>query len=335
MYYSDRQPQAFKNSPSNRESNSASNRESNQESSQDNNQDQVHFYKMHGTGNDFAIFDLRNSPINAYQKLQDPQFVREISHRHLGIGFDQMLLIEDNIHDNNITSINQQPETNHDLVPEVHAFMRIINADGSAAMQCGNGARCVGRLLAEQLGVNDIKLNTPSGVLKIQYNSPDYIAVEIGSPTWDWEKIPLVKRCDDTLHFPLHYQGINNATALSMGNPHLVCFVNKISNIPFLEIGEMLSKNEHFVDGTNVEIVEQVSEEKLKIKVWERGTGITLACGSGAAAVAAAAYRRGLIQQKVQISLDGGELEVTISPKEIITIAGPATHVYQGMIKIG
>lgn len=262
----------------------------------------IKFTKMHGAGNDYIYVDTTHYPIADPEKK-----AVEWSRFHTGIGSDGLILIGSS--------------------DKADFSMRIFNADGSEAMMCGNGSRCVGKYVYEY-GLTDkteITLDTLSGIkilkLHIDNNEVAAVTVDMGSPL-ETEAIHLEDE------FPLQ------STRVSMGNPHLVTFVDNINQINLEEIGPKLEKHPLFPDRTNVEFAQVISKDTIRMRVWERGSGITQACGTGACATAVAAFINGLTERKSDIIMDGGT--VTIEWDETtghILMTGPATKVFDGEIE--
>lgn len=264
----------------------------------------IKFTKMHGAGNDYIYVDITKYPIADPEKK-----AIEWSKFHTGIGSDGLILIG--------TS------------DKADFSMRIFNADGSEAMMCGNGSRCVGKYVFEY-GLTDkteITLDTLSGIkilkLHVEGKTVTAVTVDMGSPLETGE-----------VHFGKEYP--SHSTRVSMGNPHLVTFVEDITQINLPEIGPKLENYHLFPDRTNVEFAQVVGKDTLRMRVWERGSGITQACGTGACATAVAAFINGLAGRKSQIIMDGGT--VTIEWEETsghIFMTGPATKVFDGEIEVG
>jgi diaminopimelate epimerase len=269
---------------------------------------------MHGLGNDFAVFDARVQAL-----VLDRPAARAIADRHLGIGCDQVIVIE--------TAQNG-----------ADAFMRVYNPDGSEAEGCGNATRCVGYLLMAETGKADIALETAGGLLHCSAQG-DHVRVDMGVPRFDWRDIPLARETD-TLSFPIEVPGsdlyaLTIASAVSVGNPHVVLFVDDASKAPVAELGPRIENHPLFPQRTNVEFVSLASLNKLRMRVWERGAGITLACGTGACAAFIAAVRRGVVGHKAEIVLDGGSLIMEWDGEgKPVFMTGPWSLSYNGEIDI-
>lgn len=264
------------------------------------------FVKMHGLGNDFAIFDGRTDGFDL-----SPDQIRAYGHRNTGIGFDQMVII--------------RPATD----PATAAYLKIYNADGSEVGACGNATRCVGALLMAALKKNDLSVETQAGQLKV-WNKDGKISVDMGAAKLGWQDIPL-SQDTDTLSLPLEEGTLKNPTAVSMGNPHAVFFVEDVAAVPLDTLGPKIEHHKRFPQKTNVEIVQILAKDKIRMRVWERGTGITLACGTGACAAVVAAVRRGLTDRKVTVILDGGELEIEWREEDgHVLMTGDVALAYRG-----
>jgi diaminopimelate epimerase len=265
----------------------------------------ISFKKMHGLGNDFVILDGRKAAL----ALSDSQ-VRHIADRHRGVGCDQLIVME-------------APET-----AESDIFMRIYNPDGSVAGACGNATRCVADILMREKGADKVVIQTISGLLVCTRSGVADVTVDMGPARLDWDQIPLSKDCD-TLHLPL----AGDPVGVNMGNPHAVLFVADADKADVAGIGPGIEKDPLFPQKTNVEFVSIMGKDHLRMRVWERGAGITQACGSGACAVGVAAVRRGLTGRKVKITLDGGDLLIEWRETDgHVLMTGPLTYSFDGNI---
>ena len=269
---------------------------------------------MHGLGNDFAIFDARN------QKLAlNAASARALADRRFGVGCDQVIVIE--------------PAANG-----ADAFMRIYNADGGEVENCGNAARCVAQLLMNEKGARAVTLDTLGGPLACAAEG-EMVRVDMGLPRFGWRDIPTARETD-TLSFPIDVKGsdlpaLKIATAVNVGNPHVVLFVDDADHAPVAEIGSKIEHHPLFPARTNVEFVSPIGKDKLRMRVWERGVGITLACGTGACATMAAAHRRGLVGHKAKIVLDGGTLTMEWAGEgNPIFMTGPCALSYRGDVDL-
>jgi diaminopimelate epimerase len=247
------------------------------------------FLKMHGLGNDFAVFDGRVFPVPMTAAI-----ARAIADRKRGIGCDQVIVMEkaDNA---------------------AAAFMRIFNADGGEVESCGNAARCVAWLLMAEHETDHINIDTAGGMLSCS-GADDRVTVDMGPPRLDWREIPMAQAVD-TANFTIpvanfHQDYLQNAAAVSMGNPHCILFVDDPDTAPVPDLGAAIERHAWFPYRTNVEFVAATGEGHLRMRVWERGAGVTLACGTGACAAAVAAHLRGLTGRKTKVTLDGGDLDI-------------------------
>jgi diaminopimelate epimerase len=273
------------------------------------------FRKMHGLGNDFAVFDARDQGL-----ALDAGAARAIADRRRGVGCDQVIVIEK-------------------AANGADAFMRIYNADGSQVEACGNAARCVAQLLMDETHTGAIRLDTEGGLLACKFTG-DLVTVDIGPPRLDWREIPLARETD-TRSFALDVPGFDDAAlesvgAVNVGNPHCILFVPDAELAPVASLGAAIEMHPLFPRRTNVEFVSVLSPGRLRMRVWERGVGITQACGTGACAAIAAAQRRGLCGDKVEIVLDGGTLLMEWAGEGApILMTGPSALSYRGEIDLG
>ncbi|MDE6555731.1 MAG: diaminopimelate epimerase [Duncaniella sp.] len=279
--------------------------------------DLVRFTKMHGAGNDYIYIDCLKSMPDKPDKLAE-----EISSRHFGVGSDGLVLI--------------CPSDVADL------RMRMFNADGSEGKMCGNAARCIA-LYAVSHGLVDsdtINLETLSGlkVLIVNRDSQGYfesVTVDMGAPVFDSDSIPVLSQGSTMIEEEIPTsRGIIKATAVSMGNPHCVIFVDSLDEIDFDILGPELECNPLFPDRTNVEFVEILSPDTVRVRVWERGSGETLACGTGACAVAAASLLTSRTGREITVRLRGGDLRIKIDQETgHVLMTGPAEEVFEGVYR--
>lgn len=257
------------------------------------------FLKMHGLGNDFVVIDGRGA-----RAVPDITTIRAMGDRHRGVGFDQLaLILDDNATD---------------------AQVRFYNTDGSEAGACGNATRCVADLLMREADATSLVLRTERGTLPCE-RSGELIRVNMGQPVEDWERIPLSRDVPlDALPLP------GAPSAVGMGNPHCVLFVEDADSAPIAEVGPRLEHEPLYPERTNVEFVQVLDRNTLRQRTWERGAGVTLACGSGACAVAVAAHRRGLTERAVTIRLDGGDLHLDWRD-DGVWMTGPVAYVFDGV----
>lgn len=263
------------------------------------------FLKMHGLGNDFVVIDRRGRPAHVTAEL-----ARALGDRHRGIGFDQLAVID-------------ADDAGADL------RLRFWNADGSESATCGNATRCIARREMELTGKTRLSLRTERGLLAAEDAGGGLTSVNMGAPVLDWAGIPLAEAMD-TAELPI--EGLPVATG--MGNPHCTFFVPDAEAIPLPEFGARYERHPLFPERTNVEVVQVLSRSEIRLRIWERGTGITLASGSCACAAAVAAARRGLTGRKVTVRVDGGVLEIDWR-EDGVWMTGPTAHVFDGVITPG
>lgn len=265
------------------------------------------FIKMHGLGNDFVIVDARVRPLSV-----SADGTRNLADRHMGIGFDTLITIE--------------PDTQADV------RVGIFNADGSEVSACGNAMRCVARLLLDERD-QPLRIRTAAGLLEAWRSADDanHFAVDMGAAHTDWSDIPLSQECD-TNHVPLSRGPLADPVAVNMGNPHAVFFVEDVEAIAIEALGPELEHDPIFPEKANIGIAQLVAPDTLRLRVWERGVGLTLACGTGACAAAVAAHRRGLTGRNVQILVDGGTLNIAWREDGHVVMSGPAEESFRGMV---
>ena len=269
----------------------------------------IKFIKMHGLGNDFVIIDKRSKNIKITK-----DFIKKLSDRRTGVGCDQLITI--NLSDNN----------------DVDVSIEIFNPSGDRAEACGNGTRCVAKLLFnENKNIETLKILSDAGILTAKKNKAD-ISINMGKITTDWKFIPLSEELD-TLNIPIKIDGFSKGVSVNVGNPHIVFFGNSIENIDLENLGRKIENHKFFPNKTNVEFIEVVNSGKIRMKVWERGAGITLACGSGACAAVYAGWKKKLIKNIAEVELEKGSLYISIINNEAI-MTGPAEISYNGFVEI-
>ena len=266
------------------------------------------FIKMHGLGNDFVIIDCRAAPVQLTSET-----VRLISDRHTGVGCDQLILIE-----SSATS---------------DVFMRIHNANGGEVEACGNATRCVAKLLFSEAEKDSVIIETLGGKLRATANENGQITVNMGPPKFYWQDIPLSEK-HDTLHLPIAVEGFEKPTAVNMGNPHCVFFVTNTESIDLPALGPLLEKHPLFPEHANIGFAEQLDDNKIRLRVWERGAGITKACGTGACAAAVAGARLGLTERSASVKLDGGTLQIDWRQDDHVWMTGPAKISFHGKLDL-
>ncbi len=276
----------------------------------------VSFIKMHGLGNDFVIIDLRQ------QKLAlDPALIRRITDRRRGVGGDMLITME-------------APRN-----PRARIFMGIYNADGSEVDACGNATRCVARLVMEETDKPHGTIETNAGLLQCWAASGGLITVDMGAPKFDWQDIPLEERMDtrgiDIKIGPIDHPVLAFPSAVNVGNPHCIFFMPDVTALDPARIGPLVENHLLFPQRTNVGFAQIRARNDIRLRVWERGVGVTQACGTAACAAVAAAARKGknLADRKVQVELDGGVLEIDWrEADDHIYMTGPATQCFSGVL---
>nr|WP_111300865.1 diaminopimelate epimerase [Paracoccus saliphilus] len=262
------------------------------------------FLKMHGLGNDFVVLDLRGGLARP-----DARLVARIADRHLGVGFDQLAGIEDS--------------------PEADARLIFWNADGSFSAACGNATRCIARLLMDESGASALRLRTDHGLLLAQDAGGGLTRVNMGPPVLDWQGVPLARKVDLN-HLPI----AGDPVATGMGNPHLTFFVPDADAVDLSVFGPAHEHHALYPQRTNVEVVQVLSRDEIILRIWERGTGITLASGSCSCAAVVAAARRGLTARRVRVNVPGGQLLIDWRD-DGVWMEGPTALVFRGRLEPG
>ena len=266
----------------------------------------VAFRKMHGLGNDFVVLDQRRDPVRI-----DAAAARALADRRSGIGCDQVLLLE-------------PPQD-----ARAQVFMRILNPDGSEAEACGNGTRCVASLIAGETGQREVLIETVAGLLAATIDGAGVASVDMGEPRLGWRDIPL-SRAMDTLHADLQRGPLTDPVCTNMGNPHATFFVDDAEAIDLSALGPELEHDKLFPQRANIGVAEIRDRKTIRFRVWERGAGITRACGSGACAAMVAAHRRGLVAERVSVLLDGGNLDIAWSGTGSVSMTGSVALSFEG-----
>ena len=266
------------------------------------------FIKMHGLGNDFVLFDARRAPL-----ALDPARVRAVADRHTGVGCDQVIALE-------------PPQGEG-----TDAFLRFWNRDGGEVGACGNGTRCAARLLLDESGRDAVALETAAGALTAREGGGDRVSVDMGPARLDWREIPLARACD-TLHVAVGAGPLGDAVAVNMGNPHAVFFVDDAEAVPLETLGPALETDPLFPEHANIGVAQRIADDRLRLRVWERGAGLTRACGTGACAAAVAGARRGLTGREVTTVLDGGELGIRWRDDGHVEMTGACVRSFTGVL---
>ena len=265
------------------------------------------FRKMHGLGNDFVVLDARGRALD----LSEAQ-VRRISDRHTGVGCDQFIIV-------------RPPKA-----AAADAFMEIRNADGAEVEACGNATRCIAKLLTAETGRDRVTIETVAGLLLGTKTGRGY-TVDMGEARTGWRDIPLARECD-TLHVPLDREDVPAPVATNIGNPHATFFVEDAEAVDLAAIGRGLEHHPMFPARANIGFASLTAPDTLRLRVWERGVGITLACGSAACAAVVASARRGLTGRRIRIDMDGGPLFLEWLDNGHVLMTGGASEVYEGVI---
>jgi diaminopimelate epimerase len=269
------------------------------------------FRKMHGLGNDFVVFDARTAPL-----IISGAQAAKLADRHFGIGCDTLVMI--------------LPGS-----AKSDAGLRFFNADGGEVGACGNATRCVARLLMDERGLARVRLESRGGTLLCSDAGKGLVTVDMGKPGLEWNEIPL-SEAKNTLEFQFALEGRTlTASAVSMGNPHCVLFIGDAEKAPVEHIGPLIETHPLFPQRVNVEFAQVLDRGHIRMRVWERGVGITLACGTGAAATAVAAFRKGLTDRKVELILDGGSLTLEVREEDgHVLMTGPAVTSFLGEVDL-
>ncbi|TRW93330.1 diaminopimelate epimerase [Candidatus Methylobacter oryzae] len=274
----------------------------------------INFTKMHGLGNDFVVIDAINQQI-----ALTPEQIRQLSDRHFGIGFDQLLLVE--------KAVNANADFKY----------RIFNADGSEVAQCGNGARCFARFVRDKKlsDKDEVCVDTDSGQLILRFDDNNLITVNMGIPKHAPSEIPLLAD-EESRFYTVVVNDIEKAFgAVSMGNPHAVIQVTDIKTAPVAELGKALENHAFFPERVNVGFMQVVDRQHIKLRVFERGAAETLACGSGACAAVVIGIEHNLLDHTVRVDLPGGTLTINWPGRgEPVLMTGPAISVFEGQITL-
>ncbi|MGO9803801.1 MAG: diaminopimelate epimerase [Steroidobacteraceae bacterium] len=274
----------------------------------------IAFTKMHGGGNDFVVFD---APIE--RSLLEPGSLRRLADRRTGIGFDQALLLE-------------APRR-----ADTAVFYRVFNSDGDEVEQCGNGARCIAALLHRRghTRAGAVRLDSPAGVVEARIADVTHVSVDMGVPNFDPASLPFTAPAEAD-SYPLEVAGRTlEIGAVSLGNPHAVLTVGSVEAAPVATLGPEIERHARFPRRVNAGFLEIVDRTHLRLRVYERGAGETLSCGTGACAAMAIARRRGLIDSEVRVGVRGGELRVNWAGQgEHIWLSGPAEVSFEGQVEV-
>lgn len=268
------------------------------------------FVKMHGAGNDFVVFDARETALQF-----TPMQLEAIAGRRTGVGCDQIIVMEKS--------------------RKGDVFMRIYNADGSQVDACGNATRCIGWLIMEETGGEEALVETNAGMMHCVRAGHKKLRVNMGQPQLAWDQIPLSEEMD-TLSLPIEERGLSHPVAVGMGNPHMVFTVADVLDTPVHEVGPRLEHHALFPQHANVSFAQVLTEDRARLRVWERGSGETLACGTAACATLVGLARRGLLARKADIELPGGTLEIEWDEtSNQVFMTGPVAASFIGVLDVG
>ncbi|MFN3623194.1 MAG: diaminopimelate epimerase [Hyphomicrobium sp.] len=272
----------------------------------------IPFRKMNGLGNDFVVLDARTRSL-----ALGAEDARRIGDRRTGVGCDQVIVIE--------------PSQKADV------FMRIFNADGSEVSACGNATRCVALIAAEEAGRPEVSVETSAGLLKAKVDSADSITIDMGKPRFLWNEIPLAEPFEDTTGIelqigPIDAPVLHTPSVVNVGNPHAIFWVDDVNAYDLDRFGPLLENHPIFPERANISLAQVTSRNGLNLKTWERGAGLTRACGTAACAAAVAAARKGLTDRKVAVKLPGGTLFIEWAENDHILMRGPAELEFEGTL---
>ncbi len=271
------------------------------------------FRKMNGLGNDFVILDARARPIKMTTEI-----ARRIADRSQGVGCDQVIVLE--------------PSEKADT------FMRIYNSDGSEVGACGNAARCVALLLAQETGRAEVTIETQEAVLRAEAASADRVTIDNGEPRLAWDEIPLSEPFHDTTSIelrigPIDAPVLHSPSVVNVGNPHAIFWVDDIQGHDLARLGPLLENHPLFPQRANISLAQITSRSGLKLRTWERGAGLTKACGTAACAAAVSAVRKRFTDRKVTVELPGGPLTIEWTNDNHVLMTGPAELEFEGRLE--
>ncbi|WP_420242011.1 diaminopimelate epimerase [Roseiterribacter gracilis] len=264
---------------------------------------------MHGLGNDFVVLDGRREALSL-----DTATVRALGDRRTGIGFDQLVILE-------------RPRDGG------HVRARFYNQDGGEVATCGNASRCIGRLLLDETGERSVTIETGGGPVVASDAGEALVTIDMGRPRFAWNEIPLARDVD-TRSLPLQVGNLPPAFGVSVGNPHAVFIVPDAAQIDVAHLGSQLEHDPLFPERANIEFAQVLSSDRVRMRVWERGAGITRACGSGACATLVATASRGLTGRRATIELDGGDLIIEWTKQDRVLMTGPVATAFSGTVQL-
>ncbi len=277
---------------------------------------QIPFRKMNGLGNDFVVLDGRQQPL-AISEAQ----ARAIADRKTGVGCDQLIVMEKS--------------------PRADVRMRIWNAEGGEVQSCGNASRCIADLVMAENGTTTATIDTKGGLLTAKQAGKLMVRIDQGKPHFDWKDIPLSEAFPDTRHIelqvgPIDKPLIHSPSVVNVGNPHCIFWVNDLDVVDLGKIGPMIEHHPLFPERTNVTLAKVVARDHVIVKVWERGAGLTKACGTAACAVMAAGYRLKMIDRQARVTLPGGDLLMAVNEDNgHVLMTGPLAYDFEGVLPTG
>ena len=278
--------------------------------------DQIPFRKMNGLGNDFVVLDARMRPIAVTEKS-----AKAISDRKTGIGCDQLIVLEKS--------------------PDFDVRMRIWNAEGGEVQSCGNASRCIADLLFDEMGTNTATISTKGGLLMASKAGDKMVTIDQGVPKFGWKDIPLSEPFADTRHIemqygPIDHPLIHSPSVVNVGNPHCIFWVEDLDVVDLGRAGPMLENHPLFPERANISFAKVVSRDHIILRVWERGAGLTKACGTAACATMAAGHRIKIIDDKCRITLPGGDLFMSVRESDgHVMMTGPVAYEFDGVLPEG
>jgi len=276
----------------------------------------IPFRKMNGLGNDFVVIDARGEPL----AISDDQ-ARAIADRKMGVGCDQLIVMEQS--------------------PIADVKMRIWNAEGGEVQSCGNASRCIADIVMGERKSDSVTIDTVGGFLSAKRAGPMMVTIDQGKPRFGWKEIPLSEAFADTRHIelqigPIDKPLLHSPSVINVGNPHCIFWVNDLDVVDLAKVGPMIEHHPLFPERTNVELAQVVSRDHVILKVWERGAGLTKACGTAACATMAAGHRLRLIDSKCRITLPGGDLFMAVNEENgHVLMTGPVEYEYEGVLPAG
>ncbi len=274
----------------------------------------IRFRKMNGLGNDFVVLDGREKLLRI-----GPEEAEFIADRNIGVGCDQVIVLERS--------------------GKADTYMRILNSDGSEVEACGNATRCVAMLLSDETGLSTSTVETDAGLLTATVNGPGQITVDMGEPRFEWDAIPLAEEFHDTRGIelqigPIDDPVLHSPSVVNVGNPHAIFWVDDVDALDLARFGQMLENHPIFPERANISLAQIISRSELRLRTWERGVGLTKACGTAACAATVCAIRKKFVDRNVTVQLPGGPLQIVLTENNRILMTGPAELEFEGEIEV-